>query len=147
MSKIKTTESGRPLCIESSKPQMRAYMAWWREQNREKYNLGRTAWANLNRKKRTAQARSSHLLKNFNISLKEFDVICKSQDYKCKICRSSLKKTKTDKLGRKIPQAYVDHNHKTGAIRGILCMNCNTGLGHFRDSTKLLRSAILYLGE
>jgi hypothetical protein len=41
----------------------------------------------------------------------------------------------------------VDHSHETGRFRGILCLNCNLGLGHFRDSGVILESAILYLVE
>jgi hypothetical protein len=41
----------------------------------------------------------------------------------------------------------VDHNHKTGKIRGLLCSNCNTGLGNLRDSIELLEKAITYLKE
>ena len=39
----------------------------------------------------------------------------------------------------------VDHDHKTGYVRGGLCTACNFGLGHFKDSPELLRLAALYL--
>jgi hypothetical protein len=41
----------------------------------------------------------------------------------------------------------VDHNHKTNQVRGLLCKNCNFGLGHFRDDPELLHSAINYLSR
>lgn len=40
---------------------------------------------------------------------------------------------------------HIDHNHKTGKYRGLLCSPCNIGLGHFKDSPSLLRKAIEYL--
>ena len=40
---------------------------------------------------------------------------------------------------------HVDHNHNTGEVRGILCTNCNRGIGHLQDSPDLLRKAIAYL--
>ena len=40
---------------------------------------------------------------------------------------------------------HVDHDHRNGWVRGILCFNCNGGLGQFRDSPELLAEAISYL--
>jgi len=39
----------------------------------------------------------------------------------------------------------IDHDHKTGRIRGRLCINCNSGLGMFKDDVELLRTAVSYL--
>lgn len=39
----------------------------------------------------------------------------------------------------------VDHCHKTGKIRGLLCANCNSGIGMMKDSPDILRNAIDYL--
>lgn len=74
----------------------------------------------------------------YNLSLEQVDGMLIAQDHKCKICGESLKKGK----GR-----HVDHDHKTGKVRGILCHTCNTGLGSFKDDQKLLESAIQYLKE
>lgn len=62
-----------------------------------------------------------------------------SQSGKCKICHSPIKKE-----GK---HTHIDHNHKTGRVRGLLCSNCNTGLGKFKDKVSNLQSAIEYLRE
>ncbi len=54
----------------------------------------------------------------------------------CAICR-------TIRWGRKGP--VIDHDHATGRVRGVLCGNCNQGLGRFRDDPALLRAAVDYL--
>jgi hypothetical protein len=60
-----------------------------------------------------------------------------AQGNKCKICGNP----ETVK-GRSLS---VDHCHRTGKIRGLLCGKCNTGLGKFRDSDKILKKALDYL--
>ena len=69
----------------------------------------------------------------------ELDKMKKAQKNKCAICgkhKDSLKK-----------KLAVDHCHKTGKIRGLLCGNCNNGLGRFQDNVKFLEKAIKYLKE
>ena len=59
-----------------------------------------------------------------------------AQDFCCAICKNP--NIANRRLG-------VDHDHKTNEIRGLLCHNCNLGLGYFKDSTELLSRAIKYL--
>lgn len=42
---------------------------------------------------------------------------------------------------------FLDHDHKTGKVRGFLCRLCNTGLGAFRDSQTFLQNAAQYLAK
>lgn len=57
---------------------------------------------------------------------------------------TALKQTGCEMCGSK-DNLHVDHNHETNEVRGILCTNCNRGLGHFKDSPDLLRKAAAYL--
>ena len=78
--------------------------------------------------------RKNKLIKKFGITLEHFNLMLKNQNNKCAIC----KKEECRNLA-------VDHDHKTGKIRGLLCLNCNTGLGSFKDNLDLLLKAINYL--
>jgi hypothetical protein len=64
--------------------------------------------------------------------IEEFKELCIKQDYKCLICCESNK-------------LCIDHCHVSGKFRGIICMQCNSGLGYFKDSIKYLQTAIDYL--
>lgn len=55
---------------------------------------------------------------------------------KCAICRQDFQK---DRVGQ------IDHDHKTGQVRGLLCLHCNLLLGHAKDQPNILRAALTYL--
>ena len=50
-------------------------------------------------------------------------------------------------LGHEVKRLHVDHDHKTGKVRGLLCYNCNNGIGRLKDSIDLLQKAIVYLSK
>lgn len=72
----------------------------------------------------------------YGLSDSEFKAMLKAQSGKCAVCRRP-------QGGKMIA---VDHCHKTGKVRGLLCSNCNMGIGLLQDSPKLLRKAAKYLG-
>lgn len=84
-----------------------------------------------------------YLKKKYNITLEEYNDILKKQNNVCLICEKeeSNKKKKTNS----VIKLAVDHCHKTGKIRGLLCTSCNTGLGNFKDDILLLDKALNYL--
>ncbi len=67
-----------------------------------------------------------------------------SQDGVCAICRRPETFITT---GQGPCRLSVDHDHKTGKVRGLLCRDCNVGLGNFGDSGERLRNAAAYLGQ
>ena len=82
--------------------------------------------------------KDTSLRKWYKIDLTQYLDLLKAQDSRCAICRS--------KIGPGEPRAiHVDHSHKTGKVREILCHSCNTGLGHFREDSRILMAAIKYL--
>tara|TARA_B110000285_G_scaffold144405_1_gene161304 strand:- start:205 stop:591 length:387 start_codon:yes stop_codon:yes gene_type:complete len=60
---------------------------------------------------------------------------------------NKLKKIQECEICNKKTALHLDHNHKTGDYRGMLCINCNTALGGFKDNIKLLNNAIKYLNN
>lgn len=86
---------------------------------------------------RTAQRRVN-MKKNYGITLEDYDAKLAEQDGLCAICGTSDPKGKYNIF-------HVDHCHSTGAVRGLLCADCNLGLGRFKDSRDFLASAMAYL--
>jgi hypothetical protein len=79
--------------------------------------------------------------RKFGISLSDYEKILKSQDGKCAICQTQ----KPTGHGAKYGRFSVDHDHSTGEVRGLLCSNCNIGLGAFRDNVDVIKNAIFYI--
>jgi hypothetical protein len=77
-------------------------------------------------------SREYHSRRRYGIGQTEFDGLLAEQGGRCAIC------------GGADPQ-HVDHDHRTGWVRGLLCFNCNGGLGQFKDDPKLLAGAYTYL--
>jgi hypothetical protein len=104
----------------------------WRKQNPELAKKTAKEWA----KKNTESLKNTALKRQYGLTRKEYLLILKDQNGKCSICRNKCK------TGRDLS---VDHCHKTKKIRGLLCGNCNRGIGLFLDSPILLQKAIYYL--
>lgn len=93
---------------------------------------------NTEKCKKLARSRD---LKKYGITLEYQEKMMRDQGNKCAICGKEIylfgsKKSNT---------AHVDHDHITGKVRGLLCQECNTGLGKFRDNPLFLANAIKYL--
>lgn len=80
------------------------------------------------------RARKDNSLRyHYGITIDDFDALLKSQNGLCAICECRL------------TSPHVDHCHKSGQVRGLLCSPCNKGLGHFKDDPLVIRRALAYL--
>lgn len=68
-----------------------------------------------------------------------------AQDHKCAICH--IPAADAPKVGayRSWIGLVVDHNHKTGEVRGLLCQHCNLGIGKLQDDPMIVGRALKYL--
>lgn len=80
---------------------------------------------------------------SYSIPISKYKEMSKKQGDVCAICgKEEMRKRKSE-----VVRLSIDHNHKTGEIRGLLCHKCNVGLGHFSESVEFLLKAISYLKE
>lgn len=89
------------------------------------------------RARMSPEQRADHYFKQnlkakYGLTMEAYEALVEAQQGLCAVCGTE------DKL-------FVDHDHGTGDNRGLLCQNCNFGLGHFRDNPDLLMSAAVYL--
>lgn len=126
------------------------YTHIWRTKNKERIREQKREYIRRNRKRIKEKDREyyEHIKKNhpekirengmkhrYGIGLIEYDKMAKYQNNRCIICG------KVAKRGRGL---CVDHIHGNGHIRGLLCRNCNSGLGYFQDNENILQRAAEY---
>mgnify|MGYP000629387153 CR=1 FL=1 len=87
--------------------------------------------------KEAERRRNDHLKANYGIDSAEYLKLYAEQKGVCAICKQP-----ESMEGRSL---CVDHSHLTGDVRGLLCSNCNRGIGLLKDSPELLRNAFHYL--
>lgn len=128
--------------LENSRAVARNKWNGWRAKNAKK----RQAKMKDNYKQRIARnpgkakadSRRHRLKSVYGITPQQYDDLLKKQQKRCAICRCA------EKRGENFA---VDHCHKTGKVRGLLCRSCNLALGLVSDSTATLKSAIKYLAR
>ena len=109
----------------------------WYKNNREKHYANNRKWIAKNPEKRAAAHLKNHLRTKYNITPEQYAEMLTKQDGKCAICG------REPNWGKK--KLDVDHCHKTGKIRGLLCSDCNIGLANFKDSPELMQKATNYV--
>lgn len=107
-----------------------AYIRQYRKEHKEAYNATQKKHWNKFRDRNTIR----HKERKYGLERGEFQKLIESQNNQCAICGEGL-----------IGNGHLDHDHETGRVRGILCKQCNTGLGNFRDNQELLQNASKYL--
>jgi hypothetical protein len=83
-------------------------------------------------KDKVGGSRTYHLKRRYGITAEDADAMLLAQGGACAICTAA-------------PAVHVDHDHETGAVRALLCFNCNGGLGQFKDDPLLLHAAAYYV--
>ena len=81
---------------------------------------------------------SRRMVQRYGITIDEYDEMLKLQNGKCAICG-------TNKLAKGKSRFAIDHCHYTGKVRGLLCTNCNSGIGKLKDDKDLIMNAYIYL--
>lgn len=90
------------------------------------------AYREANRERVRAQDRVGYRRRTYDLAPETIEDMRRIQGGVCAICEEG-------------PPEWVDHDHRTGLVRGLLCKPCNWALGHLRDDPGILRRALLYI--
>jgi hypothetical protein len=123
----------------------------WYRKNRSRIRAERKAYYQLNKEQINARAKASRhlnrdrernakLRKAYGITLSEFLCMLENQGGCCYICRRLEEKSSRGRL-------CVDHDHKTGKVRKLLCHSCNRALGLLNEDKETIERLALYLQE
>jgi len=117
-----------------NKEKLQEYNKQYAEKNKEKIKRYNKAKYRRN----PEYYKELNLQRNFKLIIDQYNKLLEDQNSKCAICGrdNNVKKA-----------LAVDHNHKTGKIRGLLCHNCNIGLGVFNDNPLILIKVVKYLRD
>ncbi len=100
----------------------------WQQRNRERYLSSVKAWRLHN----PDRVRNSNMIRNYGITLEEFNKLLQDQQGLCAICNAQMEKP------------CIDHSHRTNTVRGLLCHACNVKLAAVDDPV-WLHAAIIYV--
>lgn len=134
----------------NNKAKVAAMYRRWRRENRNKVVVyGKVYRAQPEYKVRATKAQvmwrkrhiNARLKREYGIDSKQYRLMLKSQHGLCAICA----KPETNKINRKRARLGVDHNHRTGKVRELLCCRCNAVLGFACEDILVLKAAIAYL--
>lgn len=121
-------ESGEKLCIDCNTYKSTS------EFHKNKKNHIKSVCITCGKKRSSIYHKSYYRYKKYDITKEDFDNIQTKQLGLCGICTKPL-----------LSEGHIDHCHKTGRVRGILCGNCNKAIGLLEDNPVFLTNAINYL--
>lgn len=111
---------------------------------KEARKKARKKWEKNNPEKWERQKINQRFKRRYGITVNQWDEMLIKQNNVCLICKQIPTGLHSSGNPHKL---HVDHNHTTGKVRGLLCTQCNRGLGYFKDNAELLIKASEYLND
>jgi hypothetical protein len=113
----------------------------WRKEDPARHAAYERAWRLANPESATAIQRRSHIYRKYDMTGEELENLIESQGGLCAICG----RPETRAVRGVVSSLAIDHDHATKVNRGLLCFNCNAGIGLFGDDPAILTAAAVYL--
>lgn len=120
-----------------NKEKLRIYNKKYRDKNKKTIQKKKQEYYKKNKEYILLSNEKRRFYSRYKITIEEKAIMLQSQGGKCAICEKQIL--------LKDRNTHVDHDHKTGKVRAILCLQCNGMIGHANDNIERLRAAIKYL--
>ena len=140
--KHRSVGKGGVVPIDEQKRRRKIYKAKWAKRNRKKIYERKRDRISRDPELYRRRALNSTLKWMYGITIDDYDAMLEKQNGGCAICGH-----KPERTAKGVEKLCVDHCHKSMKIRGLLCMRCNTALGHFNEDLTFLKNAIEYLNN
>ncbi len=131
------------LCLQCSQPAItgQRFCRMCRDKAREKSKMRKGTEGRIQTCSKYYQShkrpwRNYYYQKKYGITLEKYEEMFKRQSGRCEICKSKPEKSRN---------LHIDHDKTTGKVRGLLCTNCNTALGGYRENIQILKAVIRYI--
>jgi hypothetical protein len=109
----------------------------WRQENNSRHRDYQQQYYEENREAILQRRKENHRIRRYGVTPERFERLFAAQGRCCAVCKASEP--------RGVRDWHVDHDHETGAVRGILCITCNIALGMLHDDPARCRAAADYL--
>ena len=91
------------------------------------------------------RGRDANLRQKYGITTEQYNFMLQTQGGVCAICGTDEAGGRRSGRGGALEHFFIDHDHNTGKVRGLLCNNCNRVLGFVDDNTEILTRMVEYL--
>lgn len=115
------------------------YRKKYRQSNKATIAESSKKYYNKNKLRIIEDQKIYSMKKKYNLTPDDYATLVAKQDFKCGICERHI-----SELSKPL---FVDHNHTTNEVRGLLCVRCNSALGAFGDNIEGLEKALKYLSD
>lgn len=126
----------RSRIVEKEKDNPSPQLLYYRK-NRESRRAAQRRYYHANKAKRARATKASNIKRQYNITLEEYEQMIVEQSALCAICRTNAHKNNGS--------FNIDHDHKTGKVRGLLCSHCNFAVGLLKDDISVMNRMVEYV--
>ena len=129
---------------QAQSPERKAYLKKWRQRPEVKEKAARRLrdYRKSNPEKSAFTLWKSNLRRLYGVTPEWYFETLEKQGGRCAVCRTDV-----PSKNPKVKRFAVDHCHETGHVRGLLCGECNVGIGKMKHDPEILRAALKYLSE